>query len=375
MEDRFDPIPIRPLTMRGVFGITWAIMKRRLMSIVLFTFVIYCAVAAVLALFAVPVIGSFSDMIEGSVSSAALIILGVIAMLIVALAVWLVLCPIVNGTVYTEMSMRVYGQSSSFSQLFIRSRFALKRFFTLSLCQSLASWIAGIAISLINSLLTAIFTVGSVFGAFLSVLNDTDMFVRGYEYDSALGIVLIAIAVLISLIVSLCVKVPLSFTYPAAVNENKKNFAAVGRSLTLGFKRYGRTLWAKLLFTFFAFMAVMIAYALIVAIAAIGYLALKRFAIAETVLIVFAVAALLFITAFIGTYSAALDTVLYLDTYVRTDGEPSAQNNGSSDASDEAGEQSSCETASEECRSAPMTDAEYVIQSNDINQGENDTTL
>lgn len=374
MEGRFEAIPIRPLTMRGVFGITWAIMKRRLMSIVLFTYVLYCAIAAVFALFAVPMISSFPDMAEGIVSSAVLIILTVIAMLIIALAVWLVLCPIINGTVYTEMSMRVYGQSSSFSQLFSRARFALKRFFTLNLCQSLANWIAGIAISLINSLLTAIFAVGSVFSAFFSILNGADMFERGYEYGSAFSIVMIVAVVLISLIVSLCVRVPLSFTYPAAINENKKNFAAVGRSLTLGFKRYGRTLLAKLLFTFVGFVALMIAYVIIVAIAAIGYLALKQFAIAETVLIVFAIAALLFVIAFIGTYYAALDTVLYFDAHVRTDGNPSERSNDKGGTNDTS-EQYTAETAGGEYRSAPMADAEYIPQNNDINQGENDTTL
>ena len=39
MNKDYQPIPMRPLTMRGVFGITWAVTKRHFFAGVMYTLI------------------------------------------------------------------------------------------------------------------------------------------------------------------------------------------------------------------------------------------------------------------------------------------------------------------------------------------------
>ena len=50
MNKDYQPIPMRPLTMRGVFGITWAVTKRHFFAGVMYTLIWVLIAAAVLAL-------------------------------------------------------------------------------------------------------------------------------------------------------------------------------------------------------------------------------------------------------------------------------------------------------------------------------------
>ena len=169
MNKDYQPIPMRPLTMRGVFGITWAVTKRHFFAGVMYTLIWVLIAAAVLALCAAPaVIGIVANNAGQEGGVAALVALSVILMFVAALAIWLVLEPIMNGGLYTEMSMRIYGQSSTLSQLFRRTGYTLKRYFTLNLCQYVGRLVAGIAVSLISSVLTGIVTAGGMMGAIMS---------------------------------------------------------------------------------------------------------------------------------------------------------------------------------------------------------------
>lgn len=169
MNKDYQPIPMRPLTMRGVFGITWAVTKRHFFAGVMYTLIWVLIAAAVLALCAAPaVIGIVANNAGQEGGVAALVALSVILMFVAALAIWLVLGPIMNGGLYTEMSMRIYGQSSTLSQLFRRTGYTLKRYFTLNLCQYVGRLVAGIAVSLISSVLTGIVTAGGMMGAIMS---------------------------------------------------------------------------------------------------------------------------------------------------------------------------------------------------------------
>lgn len=56
MNKDYQPIPMRPLTMRGVFGITWAVTKRRFFAGVMYTLIWVLIAAAVLALCAAPAV-------------------------------------------------------------------------------------------------------------------------------------------------------------------------------------------------------------------------------------------------------------------------------------------------------------------------------
>lgn len=115
MNKDYQPIPMRPLTMRGVFGITWAVTKRHFFAGVMYTLIWVLIAAAVLALCAAPaVIGIVANNAGQEGGVAALVALSVILMFVAALAIWLVLGPIMNGGLYTEMSCAYTAKAPPF---------------------------------------------------------------------------------------------------------------------------------------------------------------------------------------------------------------------------------------------------------------------
>ena len=319
MNKDYQPIPMRPLTMRGVFGITWAVTKRHFFAGVMYTLIWVLIAAAVLALCAAPaVIGIVANNAgqEGGV-----VALSVILMFLAALAIWLVLGPIMNGGLYTEMSMRIYGQSSTLSQLFRRTGYTLKRYFTLNLCQYVGRLVAGIAVSLISSVLTGIVTAGGMMGAIMSAARK-GLFDSGAVQDisevASLGAGFIASLIiiwLINMVLAICATVPLAFTYPVAVNEDKKNFSALGRGRNLAFKRYGRILGVSLIVAL-VFMLIALIISAIFGVVLGICLAAGSTAAVVICAVVMAIA-MLFLAAIEVNYSAALYTVLYYDAYTR----------------------------------------------------------
>lgn len=322
MNKDYQPIPMRPLTMRGVFGITWAVTKRRFFAGVMYTLIWVLIAAAVLALCAAPaVVGIIANNAGQGGGVAALVVLSVILMFVAALAIWLVLGPIMSGGLYTEMSMRIYGQSSTLSQLFKRTGYTLKRYFTLNLCQYVGRLVAGIVLSLISSVLTGIITAGSmmsmVMNAARSGLFDCREFldisdVASFGAGFAASLIIIW---LINMVLAICVTVPLEFTYPVAVNEDKKNFSALSRGLNLAFKRYGRMLGASLI-VMLAFIVIALILSAIFGVALGISLAAGSTAAVVVCAAVMAIA-MLFLAAIEANYSAALYTVLYYDAYTR----------------------------------------------------------
>lgn len=322
MNKDYQPIPMRPLTMRGVFGITWAVTKRRFFAGVMYTLIWVLIAAAVLALCAAPaVIGIVANNAGQEGGVAALVALSVILMFVAALAIWLVLGPIMNGGLYTEMSMRIYGQSSTLSQLFRRTGYTLKRYFTLNLCQYVGRLVAGIVLSLISSVLTGIITAGGMMGAIMSAARK-GLFDSGAVQDisevASLGAGFIASLIvlwLINMVLAICVTVPLELTYPVAVNEDKKNFPALGRGLNLAFKRYGRILGVSLIVALVFMLIALIISAIFGVVLGIS-LAAGSTAAVVICAVVMAIA-MLFLAAIETNYSAALYTVLYYDAYTR----------------------------------------------------------
>lgn len=322
MNNSYEPIPMRPLTMRGVFGITWAVTKRRFFSGVMYTLIWVLIAAAVLALCAAPaVVGIIANNAGQGGGVVALVALSVILMFVAALAIWLVLGPIMSGGLYTEMSMRIYGQSSTLSQLFKRTGYTLKRYFTLNLCQYVGRLVAGIVLSLISSVITGIITAGSmmsmVMNAARSGLLDCREFldigdVASFGAGFAASLIIIG---LINMVLAICATVPLELTYPVAVNEDKKNFSALGRGLNLAFKRYGRMLGASLI-VMLAFVMIALILSAIFGVALGISLAAGSTAAIIVCAVVMAVA-MLFLAAIEANYSAALYTVLYYDAYTR----------------------------------------------------------
>ena len=317
MNKDYQPIPMRPLTMRGVFGITWAVTKRHFFAGVMYTLIWVLIAAAVLALCAAPaVIGIVANNAGQEGGVAALVALSVILMFVAALAIWLVLGPIMSGGLYTEMSMRIYGQSSTFSQLFKRTGYTLKRYFTLNLCQYVGRLVAGIAVSLISSVLT-----GGMMGAIMSAARK-GLFDSGAVQDisevASLGAGFIASLIiiwLINMVLAICATVPLAFTYPVAVNEDKKNFSALGRGLNLAFKRYGRILGVSLIVALVFMLIALIISAIFGVVLGICLAAGSTAAVVISAVVM--AVAMLFLAAIEVNYSAALYTVLYYDAYTR----------------------------------------------------------
>lgn len=319
MNNNYEPIPIRPLTLRGVFGITWAVIKRNFLSAVMYTVIWTLIMLLSFGICALPAIIGIASLNRAGV--AALAALSVVLVFLWAFAIWLVVNPILYGSLYTEMSMRVYGQSSSLSMLFRRTGFTLKRFFTLNLCQSLGSAVASIAASTVSSLLTSLITAGGMMGLMMGAVRSSLLSggtIHTIEDLTALGagfFITMLLIGLVNMLIGICASVPLVFTYPVAVNEKKKNFDALGRALNIGFKRYGRALGTTLIATAaFTLIEIIVSFALGLAIgfsAAAGNIALT---------IVFAVLLLLavmFIGAIATVYTTALNTVLYQDAHTR----------------------------------------------------------
>lgn len=322
MNNNYEPIPMRPLTMRGVFGITWAVTKRRFFAGVMYTLIWVLIAAAVMTLCAAPaVVGIVANNAGQEGGVAALVALSVILMFVAALAIWLVLGPIMSGGLYTEMSMRIYGQSSTLSQLFRRTGYTLKRYFTLNLCQYVGRLVAGIVLSLISSVLTGIITAGGMMSIMMNAAR-SGIFDGGAVQDisdmASLGAGFIASLIvlwLINMVLAICVTVPLELTYPVAVNEDKKNFSALGRGLNLAFKRYGRILGASLIVMLVFVLIALIISAIFGVVLGIS-LAAGNTAAVVICAVVMAVA-MLFLAAIEANYSAALYTVLYYDAYTR----------------------------------------------------------
>lgn len=383
MNNNYEPIPMRPLTMRGVFGITWAVTKRRFFAGVMYTLIWVLIAAAVMALCAAPaVVGIIANNAGQEGGVAALVVLSVILMFVAALAIWLVLGPIMSGGLYTEMSMRIYGQSSTLSQLFRRTGYTLKRYFTLNLCQYVGRLVAGIVLSLISSVLTGIITAGGMMSIMMNAAR-SGIFDGGAVQDisevASLGAGFIASLIilwLINMVLAICVTVPLELTYPVAVNEDKKNFSALGRGLNLAFKRYGRMLGASLIV-----MLVFVLIALIISAIFGVVLGISLAAGSTAAVVICAVVmavAMLFLAAIEANYSAALYTVLYYDAYTRefrgsvndpAQNAPVQAQPCDASVAPEAQSESAPEAQSEPA--APASEVPEFVEKNDYNETNN----
>ena len=180
---------------------------------------------------------------------------------------------------------------------------------------------AGIAVSLISSVLTGIVTAGGMMGAIMSAARK-GLFDSGAVQDisevASLGagfIALLIIIWLINMVLAICATVPLAFTYPVAVNEDKKNFSALGRGLNLAFKRYGRILGVSLIVALVFMLIALIISAIFGVVLGICLAAGSTAAVVISAVVM--AVAMLFLAAIEVNYSAALYTVLYYDAYTR----------------------------------------------------------
>ncbi len=310
----YEPIRIRPLTLRGVFGITWKVFGRRLGALVGYGFLYFLIVLLVAGVSVLPTLlpllsqpdvhpseAEVLRIVSGSLMTVMLTLLG-------SLLLALLVAPVYSGTLYGEMSARIYGSASSVGLMLKRSKYSLKRFFTTTLCYMLAAFAIAFVVNILASVLVTFVTLFAALGTLPSLLSS------GAFHAGAGMIVPVVLGVLLLLVVELAGMSFLLFVYPIAVNEPVKNFAAIKRSFQLVWKRFGRVLGCELIVLGVAFLA-----ALLIVLCFVLALSLAS-AAAAAVLGVLAALGYAAFVLFLGPYKAALATVLYFDSRVRLEG-------------------------------------------------------
>ncbi|OQB25041.1 MAG: hypothetical protein BWY11_00705 [Firmicutes bacterium ADurb.Bin182] len=331
MKD-FRPVIIKPLKFRGIFGITWIIYKRGLFPMLVFTFLFTTVVMLALSILSFQ---SF-DMLENiwdfgnfgnyrglrALSSAAAAIpedfssaframmsgFAISALSnIINLANFFVLQPMYQGSAYTEMSQRIYGKASSLSSLLRRSGFMLKRFFTTYLSHYVAMLGFGIAVAFVFIIMFVVVAFGAAFSIMTS----------GADAGLIIGLILLYFAFIAAMMTG---PVLTAFVFPITVNENIKNFKAVGRSIKLVAKKFWRVFCANLI------AGAVMFFTIAALIAAIAVYSTNYFSVLPDfgdikLLTYIALGFQALLTLFLLPYFAALNTVLYFDTRVRTEGE------------------------------------------------------
>lgn len=185
-------------------------------------------------------------------------------------------------------------------------------------------------------------------------------------------IALLIIIWLINMVLAICATVPLAFTYPVAVNEDKKNFSALGRGLNLAFKRYGRILGVSLIVALVFMLIALILSAIFGVVLGISLAAGSTAAVVICAVVM--TIAMLFLAAIETNYSAALYTVLYYDAYTRGSVNDSAPNAYVHDAPVQA---QPCDAPANEyapeAQNEPVTPAEVpeFVEKSDYNETNN----
>ncbi|HWQ58243.1 MAG TPA: hypothetical protein VN540_04415 [Clostridia bacterium] len=329
---RFEgPIDIRPLTVRGTFGIAWKLVRRNFGSVFLYVLLMQLILAlGALAVFS-PVLSSIIKNDYESAELALKLILTLPLLFVFLVAAALLYYPILNGVLYGEMSSRIYADGASCKMLFKRSKYALKRFFTTFLSLIVCGIVLSIAQSIISSLFGGIFGFAGIVAALPSFVTGDMMgspwsgsFGDPLSILSGLGagfLAYFAFLFLLSMAITLCGQCFICFTYPVAVNENTFHFDAVGRSIKLTSKRFGRILGVKALY-----IAIVICIEIVITALTLLVMTLLLDSSDPALLTagIALYAALMLVSACLATfsmlYSPAIDTVLYYDARVRLEG-------------------------------------------------------
>lgn len=327
----YEPITIKPMRMRGVFGISWMIYKRGFSAAFLYTLVLYGIIGALAMIAGYNMMENMVGMLDELWSSIgynfdmfgmsnmsvavrdlapapeyagmaldAMNVVGSSVLLeLLSLVELLLVVPILMGGLYSEMSMRIYGKPSSAGKLFKRSGAMLKRFFT----TSLSKYVAELGIGLVVGLLMSVVMVTSMISMIGQIAVN-----RSVDPSIIIPLIIIYIVTIVLVLAGMCF---VSFTYPVAVNENLRNFKAVGRSIKLVAKRFWRVLGANVLF------ALILSVALAVLMVACYFICGQS--LLNTVPLFIAVE--LIISVLSVPFGIALSTTLYFDTRVRVEGE------------------------------------------------------
>ncbi len=327
----YEPIRIRPLTLRGVFGITWKVFSRRFGALLGYHALYLLVAFLIIGIALLPILQPLLSLdaaawnsIESSGADAFRIVGGLLVALLLlmlsSLLLSLLIMPIYSGTMYGEMSARIYGSASSVGLMLRRSKFSLKRFFTTTLCNMLAALGISLVVRLVTSVFTSFITISAVFNAVPYLLEEG---AEGFFHAGAGLVIPFILLFIVMVAVQLAGSAFLLFVYPVAVNEPVKNFAAIKRSFTLVGKRYGRVFGCTLIVAGITLLPALLAVAGFALSVALG-------GTAGVVLGVLSALLYLAIIILLSPYEMALATVLYFDSRTRLEGtawlgEPEAQ--------------------------------------------------
>lgn len=307
---QYEPIPVKPMRLRGVFGIAWNLYKRGFWG----TF-FYCLLfsGVILLLSSWLNNGSIANLMEFSrgieygnntfyysFAGAG----GLIALIfLLSLVNAMVLQPILQGGIYTELSCHMYGTVGGFGDMMRRCGHMLKRFFS----TQMTLWLVTIGFSVAFAILMLIVATVAVFGMIPALMFS------GGELSTGMIVTLILAALLLVLLF-FAAMLFLSFIYPVAVNEGIYNFKALGRSFRLTAKRFWRVLGTNLL--------VSVILAVVIFALTVGYEFLPQNQPWSAALYTLAV---ILAEMFYLPYQYSLTTALYFDACARFPAEPLRQ--------------------------------------------------
>lgn len=329
---RFDSIPLHPLRMRGLFGVSSYIFRQGFFAAFFYTlfYKLLCWLLYGLALF--PALlrlhrsgavysfinnlyysihhQSFSLDLSALTGVAGLIALTLLMVLLAFLLIHLLLRPTYESVMHTEMSTRVYGRASSLSAMLRHSGESLR--------QHYSTYIAFLLSKLGMALLCS-----ACLGVLIPVLWVVLLSLLLGDFPFAPLLLLLILAGFAWAFIVLAAQVLVSLSFPAAVNEpEKRGFGAVGRSFSLAGSRFFPALFANLLLWVFMWLFTLpFSAANLILYAAEADKALRICILAGLLCGVI-------LSLCREVYARALYTVIYFDARLRKEGEAFLHNKG-----------------------------------------------
>lgn len=315
----YPPLMRAPLKTRGVFGVAWQLFKRGFWRMFGFSMALEGLFTLLILLLTFSMLsktGAFEQMRQGLTQfgkmaaqpsyefdtdfalPAVFAFMGLSWLL--SLAYEFLVMPAYNGAVYLEMDQRMEGRSGTLYQLF---RYALpigfKRFYTTFLALFVTQIVAGVAMSMISGVISAVLA----FSAMFAIVSPA---------GNAVGsIIVVALLLLLMMFLGAVYAVFIAPVYPVAVHEGKRAFDAVFRAFKLASKRFGRMLSAillNMLLMFFISLFILVVPAVLLAHnigVMLGVISLLSCLLAGAAM----------------PWWAAFTTALYVDAAARVDGE------------------------------------------------------
>ncbi len=252
----FEPFPVAPLKVSGIFGIGWQLYRRSFGAAFLLTLVLMGIVCVLMGLVAAPIMDWTMQMTQDVMyygESAIMngfgqvLLLFPVMMLLSLLTIFL-LQPMYTGTMYQEMHDRAEGRAKSVGRLFKSVGAGLKKVYTTMLVMMLMmfglSFVAGIVASV---MMVGAMVSGAASGGFSGAFG-----------ERFIGTIIVLYVIV--LVLAIVFSVFLMLMYPVNAAENKRGFKALGRGFKLAGKRFWRCLGVLLLLTLIELVLLAVCY-------------------------------------------------------------------------------------------------------------------